>query len=59
LRPSDFFFNIFSDSKKNNFGMTIDNTYTYIYILEDINKNLTIQEINQEYKYKQLNSDKL
>jgi hypothetical protein len=39
--------------------MTIDNTYTYIYILEDINKNLTIQEINQEYKYKQLNSDKL
>lgn len=39
--------------------MTIDNTYTYIYILEDFNKNLTIQEINQEYKYKQLNSDKL
>lgn len=39
--------------------MTIDNTYTYIYILEDINKKLTIQEINQEYKYKQLNSDKL
>lgn len=39
--------------------MTIDNTYTYIYILEGINKNFTIQEINQEYKYKQLNSDKL
>lgn len=39
--------------------MTIDNTYTYIYILEVLYESLTIQKIKQEYQYKQINSDKL